>query len=133
MEPNLQQRAPDEQSDPQPRPGDAELARQIVDVLVDRQAADVTLLDLTALSTFADYFVIATAGNDRHMGALIDAIVKLPNTLPGLHVHQEGESADGWVLLDCGAVIVHLFTEDQRAHYDLEGLWSRAQQIVRVQ
>lgn len=115
------------------RPDDATLAREIVDVLVDRQAADVTLLDLTALSTFADYFVIATAGNDRHMSALIDAVVKMPNTVPGLHVHQEGEASDGWVLLDCGAVIVHLFTVEQRVYYDLEGLWSRAQQVVRVQ
>ena len=115
------------------RPDDATLAREIVDVLVDRQATDVTLLDLTELNTFADYFVIATAGNERHMGALIDAMVKLPNTIPGLRVHQEGDASEGWVLLDCGAALVHLFTMEARVHYDLEALWSRAQQVVKVQ
>jgi ribosome-associated protein len=112
----------------------SELAHHLVDVLVDRQAADVVMLDLTALSAFTDYFVIATADNERQLGALIEAVEhSLAEVAPELNLRQEGSPEGGWVLLDLGAVIVHLFSLEQRARYDLEGLWRRAQEVVRVQ
>jgi ribosome-associated protein len=84
------------------------------------------LLDINAVASFADYFVIATALNPRHMNALMLAFDKdLPNE--GIKaLRREGESGSGWVLIDFGAVIVHLFTPEGRDFYDLEGLWSRA-------
>ena len=104
----------------------SELSQRIVDVLSDRQAEDIVLLDIHAVASFADYFVIATALNPRHMNALLDAFDKeLPNQ--GIRpLRREGESSSGWVLVDFGAVIVHIFTPEGRTYYDLEGLWSRA-------
>ena len=110
-----------------------ELAHHLVDVLVDRQAADVVMLDLTALSAFTDYFVIATADNERQLRALIEAVEgALDEVSPETHMRLEGSTEGGWVLLDLGAVVVHLFSLEQRAKYNLEGLWRRAQEVVRV-
>ena len=102
------------------------MAQTIVDALSERQAEDIAMLDISQISTFSDYFVIATAQNDRHMDALISVFDKdLANQ--GLDaLRREGTSDSGWVLIDFGAVIVHLFTEEARGFYDLEGLWSRA-------
>jgi ribosome-associated protein len=104
----------------------SELARLIVDTLTDHQAEDVVMLDIHAIASFADYFVIATALNTRHMTALLSAFDKdLPNQ--GVQpIRREGEASSGWVLIDFGAVIVHVFTPEDRAFYDLEGLWSQA-------
>ena len=113
--------------------GGSELAHRVVDVLVDRQAADVVLLDLTSLAAFTDYFVIATADNERHMRALLDALGRELAVGDAVQSREEGQPASGWVLVDLGDVVVHVFTDERRAYYDLEGLWRRAQEVVRVQ
>jgi ribosome-associated protein len=97
-----------------------------VDALSDRQADDIVLLDISQLASFADFFVIATAQNSRHMNALIDAFEKELENEGLKSLHREGGSDSGWVLVDVGAVIVHLFTPEDREFYDLEGLWTRA-------
>ncbi len=104
----------------------SEIARRIVDLLTDRQAEDIVLLDIHEIAYFTDYFVIATALNQRHATALIDAFEKeLANE--GIRaLRREGESSSGWILVDFGGVIVHLFTPEDRAFYNLEALWSRA-------
>ena len=100
-------------------------------MLADRQAADVVLLDLTRLNAFCDYFVIATGMSERQLRTLVDAVMR---AVPGLgRAEQEGDAPGGWVLLDCRGVVVHLFTPERRAYYDLAGLWSRAQEVVRIQ
>ena len=104
----------------------ADIARRIVDVLSDRQAEDIVMLDIGALASFADYFVIATGQNSRHMNALIDAFEKELENEGVKTLHREGDSSSGWILVDLGAVIVHLFTPEDRTFYDLEGLWTRA-------
>jgi ribosome-associated protein len=104
----------------------AELARRIVDFLTDRQANDVVLLDIHAIASFTDFFIIASAQNERHLTALIGAIGKDLANAGVKSLHREGESDSGWVLVDFGPVILHLFTPENRAFYDLEGLWGRA-------
>jgi ribosome-associated protein len=104
----------------------SELARKIVDLLSERQAEDVVLLDIHQIASFTDYFVIATAQNARHMNALINSFDKDMANEGIKPLHREGETNSGWVLVDFGAVIVHLFTPDDRAFYNLEALWSRA-------
>lgn len=92
------------------------------------------MLDLTSLSAFTDYFVIATADNERQLAALIDSVDRACNELdPPAAVRREGDADGGWVLLDLSGVIVHLFSLEQRARYNLEGLWARAQEVVRIQ
>ena len=111
----------------------ATLARRIVDLLADRQAEDILLLDIGKVTLFADYFVIASAQTVRQMQALSDAIdfelAKEAITPYG----REGAPASGWVLLDLGDVIVHIFGPDERHFYDLEGLYRQATPVVRIQ
>jgi len=111
-----------------------EIAHRIVDTLVDRQASDVLLLDLTGLATWADHFVIATADNVRQARALVDALREVVAAGNAKRLRPEGDPESGWVLLDAGeGVIVHLFSAEARAYYNLEGLWNRAQEVVRIQ
>ena len=107
-------------------PEPSEIANTIVDALSEHQAEDIVLLDISQISSFSDYFVIATAQNARHMDALISVFDKDLANKGVDALRREGGSDSGWVLVDFGPVIVHLFTADDREFYDLEGLWSRA-------
>ena len=90
------------------------------------------LLDIRKITDFADFFVIATASNARHMRALAETLYKeIPPRTGGKR--HEGDSDSGWTLLDYGDVIVHLFSPELRAHYALEELWSEATSVVRMQ
>ena len=114
-------------------PGDLEYAQALLDVVVDRQGADVVLMDLTSLAVFADYFVIATVDNIRQARAVEDALGEAA-AARGHRTRVEGEPDEGWILIDAGeGIFVHLLSLESRVYYDLEGLWHRAQEIVRVQ
>jgi ribosome-associated protein len=91
------------------------------------------LLDIRKVASFSDYFVIATASNSRHMRALVETLDKELRSEGGGSLHREGERDSGWVLVDYGDVILHLFSPDQRARYGLEELWEAAKQVVRIQ
>jgi ribosome-associated protein len=104
----------------------SELARRLVDLLSDHQAEDIVLLDIHDIVYFTDFFVIATALNQRHVGALIDAFEKDLAKDGVKALRREGENTSGWVLVDFGGVIAHIFTPEQREFYNLEGLWGRA-------
>lgn len=98
------------------------------------QAEDILLLDIRNAASFADYFVIGTAGSDRQLGAILDEIDKRMGKEARVHPQgREGEPASGWVLLDYGDVIVHIFGSEQRAYYDLESLWHSGVPVVRIQ
>lgn len=109
-----------------------ELGHRIIDVLVDRLAENVVLLDLTHLAAFADYFVIATVDNERQMRAVVDAVDEFARSI-GRRAVEEGTVEGGWVLIDLDEVVVHVFALEQRVYYDLETLWSHAHEVVRVQ
>lgn len=113
-------------------PSGIELAHRLVDVIVDHLGENVVLLDLTGLAACADYFVIATADNERQMGAIIEAVDESAREA-GLRAHSEGAPDSGWVLVEVSGVVVHLFSLEQRVRYDLESLWSHAREVVRVQ
>lgn len=110
-----------------------DLARRIVDVVADRQADDIVLLDLGPQASFADFFVICHGTSERQIKAIVDAVL---DTLEdeGFHaVHSEGAPSSGWVLIDFGSVIVHVFAPAERQYYKLERLWSDATTVVHVQ
>lgn len=89
-------------------------------------------MDISKVSTFTDFFVIATAGNPRQMNALIDSLDGdlRPDARP---LRTEGTPDSGWVLVDFGDVIVHLFAPEERAYYNLEGLWAQGVSVVHIQ
>jgi ribosome-associated protein len=110
------------------------LARRIVDLASDKQASDIVLLDIRGVSLIADYFVICTVGSERQAGAILkDLGEKLREEFGRKPLHTEGTPDSGWVLLDYGDVIVHVFSLAQRQFYNLEQLWSAATPIVRLQ
>jgi ribosome-associated protein len=110
-----------------------ELAHRVVDVASDKQANDIMLLDIRSLTTIADYFVICSAGSERQIGAIVDALLETLDKAGVSPLHSEGIGESGWVLMDYGDVIVHVFTEAQRAYYALEKLWSKAIPVLRMQ
>ena len=111
-----------------------ELAHHSVEVLADGQAADVVLLDLTQISAFTDYFVVATIDNVRQMRAVLDALQDdLREHSSDRLAREEGSTESGWVLFDLSEVVVHLFSLERRAYYNIEGLWSSAREVVHIQ
>jgi len=110
-----------------------DLARRIVELAEDKKAADIVLLDLTGLTTVADYFVIASGGSERQLDAIADGVV---SGMRDEKVHafgREGTAASHWVLVDFGSVVVHIFTPPERDYYQLERHWAEAKTILRVQ
>ena len=112
---------------------EADLAHAIVDILEDRQASDIVLMDLRAVSLLADYFIIASADNRRQMQALIDTTSETLQKQGIRPLRVEGKPDSGWVILDYGSVIAHLFDPESRAFYKLEQLWKNAPVILRMQ
>ena len=90
------------------------------------------LLDTRPVSFIADYFVIATANNERQMKAIADELQKQLKKHSTLPLGVEGTPESGWVLMDYNGVIVHLFSPAMRDFYRLEQLWARAPIVVRM-
>ena len=109
------------------------MARRIVEVAEDKKAADIVLLDLAGLTTVADYFVICSGGSERQLGAIADGILEALRETGVRPIGRGGEPASHWVLVDFGAVVVHVFTPLERDFYQLEKHWSEAKTILRVQ
>ncbi|MGK2964847.1 MAG: ribosome silencing factor [Tepidiformaceae bacterium] len=107
------------------------LANRAVDILSDRQAEDIVLVDISRTATFTDYFVIATALSPLQFNALAEHLEK--ELKPEGHDirHKEGSPQSGWMLLDFGDIVVHVFSPEQRAFYRLEELWGRTAPVVR--
>lgn len=108
-----------------------ELARHIVDVVEDRKAEQITLLDLRPETVIADFFVIANGNSERQLRALKDYV---RNDIKEKHgkipFSMEGSPDSGWIVLDYGDVVVHLFAADTREYYDIETLWSHAANVL---
>jgi ribosome-associated protein len=92
----------------------------------------VVLLDTRKVCSFADYFVICSGDSDRQIDAIQEAITEGLKAEGNVYCHSEGTSASGWMLLDLGNIVVHIFSAAQRDFYQLEGLWSAAPVIVKM-
>ncbi|MSQ28712.1 MAG: ribosome silencing factor [Dehalococcoidia bacterium] len=104
-----------------------------MDIASDHQASDIVLLDIRGLASFADYFVICTAINSRHLQALREELDVTCKRQGIRMLRAEGTPDSGWILMDFGDVLVHLFSSEARELYALEQLWGRATAVVRLQ
>ena len=91
------------------------------------------MLDLRRVSLIADYFVICSANSERQIAAIHNDIVKDLRDRHTRPMRQEGKASSGWILLDYGDVVVHIFATAEREYYRLEDLWADAAPVVRVQ
>ncbi len=104
-----------------------------MEAALDKQAVDILMLDIRQVTSFADYFVICSAESDRQIDAICDGIDTVLSK-EGINIYRREGSADsGWVLLDLGSVIVHVFNQTTRQYYDLEQLWEKATPVIRIQ
>jgi len=93
---------------------------------LDKKADDVVILDVRGMTSYADYFVIASGASERQVTATAEHIREQLKSEGATLVGSEGYETGHWVLLDYGDCLVHLFLADARGFYDLEGLWHDA-------
>lgn len=110
------------------------LAKRIVEVASDKQASDIVLLDIRPVALIADYFVVCSIASERQATAVVRDIVETFRNDHGIRpIRVEGQATSGWILIDYGDVIVHVFGAREREFYKLEELWSAAVPLVRMQ
>ncbi|MEA3339337.1 MAG: ribosome silencing factor, partial [Chloroflexota bacterium] len=108
-------------------------ARCIAEAIADKKGEDILILDIRDISILADYFVIGSTTSRRQTKAIVEGVKQeIKQVFDVRPMHVEGEPASGWVLMDYGDVVVHLFAEEVRAYYDLEGLWQDGRVVVRM-
>lgn len=106
-----------------------QMAEKIVEVLANKIGRDLKLLKIDAITVLADYFIICTAGSSTQIKSLCDEVEAVMEENGERILHREGHRAGGWVLLDYGCVVVHIFMEEARAFYGLERLWADGVEI----
>jgi ribosome-associated protein len=128
----MQTETRDDQSVARPAEG-RERALLLADIISDTPARDTVVLDIHELSPFADYFVITAGSNERQLRA-INRTIADKMAASGIRAQRiEGTAAGGWIVLDFGEVLVHIFSEDQRDFYRLEDLWAEAPTLLAIQ
>jgi ribosome-associated protein len=93
---------------------------------VEKKAADILSMDLQKLSLVCDYFLLLSANNRRHCQAIADFLREELARAGEAPLRVEGYKEGGWILLDCGSVVIHVFLETERRYYNLERLWGDA-------
>lgn len=108
------------------------LARNIANFLEDKKGEDIVILDIKGIASFTDYFVIVSGTSQRMLQSLANSLIRDIKTQFHKTSQPEGQADAGWILLDYGDVIVHLFSPEQREYYRLEELWSEGEIILRL-
>ncbi|MEM7200814.1 MAG: ribosome silencing factor [Planctomycetota bacterium] len=110
-----------------------DLAFSIARIIDEKQADDIAILDVSGPLVIADYFVVASARNQRHARALASDLIRAMKQEGRLCRHTAGaEGGSNWVLLDFDDVVVHLFQAEARSFYDLESLWADVPRVEFV-
>jgi len=105
----------------------------MTEIIAGKMGADILLLDLSRITIIADYFIIATGESERQLEAMAQEVIAKMRAQQALQpLAVEGTPESGWILIDYGAIVVHLFSEAQRDRYQLEKLWSEARTVVRM-
>lgn len=100
-----------------------EMAKIAYNALDDKKGVDITVLDISEISTMADYFIIASGNNDNQVRAMVDNVDEEMHKIGKNPTHIEGYRSGDWVLMDYEDIIVHVFNKDNRLFYDLERIW----------
>ena len=106
-----------------------EVAEKIVIALDSKMARDIKMLETGAITVLADYFVLCTATSTTQIKTLSDEVERALTEAGEPPLRREGYRSGGWVLVDFGCVVVHIFLEEARSFYALEHLWNDAAEI----
>ncbi len=106
-----------------------EVAISVTKALDEKKGMDIKLLKIDKISSLADYFLICTGTSNTHVKTLCDYAEYTMEQLGEPLLGREGHRGNSWELLDFGSLVVHVFTDEARKHYDLERLWADAEQI----
>ncbi len=109
------------------------MAVDIADIIAETPAADTRVIDIHEHSSVADVFVICSGENERQLRAIYRAIIDQMGEAGTEPIRTEGDTTSGWMLLDFGDVVVHVFDKDLREFYDLEGRWENAPVLLSIQ
>ena len=105
------------------------IAYNVTRALDEKKGMDIKLLKIDRVSSLADYFLICTGSSNTHVRTLCDYAEYTLEQLGESMLGREGHRGNSWELLDYGTIVIHVFTEEARAFYDLERLWADAEQI----
>ena len=100
-----------------------ELADRIAKQLDEKKASDVAIINISQKASFADYFVLASGGSDRQMGALVEVVEDLLEPEGIFPKNIEGKKTSGWILMDYGDVVVNVMTAEMREKYNIGRIW----------
>ncbi len=103
--------------------------REAVEAAQDKQASNITVLRLSGVGAFADYFVLCSGQSGPQLHAIAEAIEERLDRQGLRLLHREGKLGAEWVLLDYGFIVIHIFGEAARRYYDLERLWRNAERL----
>ena len=106
-----------------------EIAMTAAKAMEEKKGINVKLLEVTEVTTLAEYFLICTGTSNTHVNTLCDAVEEAVDGCGEPLLHREGHRGGTWVLLDFGSLVCHIFTEDTRNFYDLERLWNDAKPV----
>ena len=106
-----------------------ELSLKVAKLLDDRKAIDVTVIDISPKASFADYFVMASAGSDRQMGALVDNVEDMLEPAGIFPKSVEGKKSSGRILMDYGDVVINVMTAEMREKYNIERIWGDCENL----
>ncbi len=105
------------------------MAQMAVEALSDKKGDDIRVIDISDISTLADYFIIAAGSNRNQVQALSDNVQEKLGRAGYMTKNVEGYDTANWILLDFGDIIVHIFDSENRLFYDLERIWRDGKQI----
>lgn len=108
------------------------VARKIVEILEDHKGDDIVLLDVSKQVDFTDYFVIASGTSDRMLESLSNFVVDGIRDEFHLRGYVQGIPSGGWILIDFGDIVVHIFSPEKRSYYSLEELWNESKVLLKV-
>lgn len=104
-------------------------ALRIAELAADKKAKDIKIYDVQGLTLIADAFVIITATSEPQLKAIFNSVKDGMTEIGVKPLRAEGSFSGGWLLVDFGTVLVHIFREEARAFYDLDGMWGDAKLI----
>ena len=107
-----------------------EIALAAAKALEEKKGVGIKLLEVTEVTTLAEYFLICTGTSNTHVKTLCDAVEEAVEAAGEPMLHREGHRGGTWVLLDFGSLVCHVFTEETRQFYDLERLWNDARPVA---